>query len=154
MYMDTWVMKEGDAVSINDPIHHRQVSTINPGFHRTEINYNAVDVVWSVFERAPKEVQMEYGSEYVQVGAVRYMCVCDPIIGRKRWEGAVGRWVNGGSGLKREGNHCAWRSMQAFRTDPKPISFNHDRSGDGGCHDALHGDQRARPQERHNGAQE
>ena len=45
----------------------RQVSTINPGFHRTEINHNAAETLRVAFERAPKEVQAEYGEEYLQV---------------------------------------------------------------------------------------
>ena len=44
-----------------------QVSTINPGFHRTEINHNASETLRVAFEKAPKEVQAEYGEEYLQV---------------------------------------------------------------------------------------
>lgn len=43
------------------------MSTINPGFHRTEINHNAAETLRVAFERAPKEVQAEYGEEYLQV---------------------------------------------------------------------------------------
>ena len=41
------------------------VSTINPGFHRTEINRNATDNLKLLFEKAPQEVQEQYGEEYL-----------------------------------------------------------------------------------------
>lgn len=43
------------------------MSTINPGFHRTEINHNAADTLRVAFEKAPKEVQADYGEDYLQV---------------------------------------------------------------------------------------
>lgn len=42
------------------------VSTLNPGFHRTEINHNAADTLKVAFERAPVEIQEQYGEEYLQ----------------------------------------------------------------------------------------
>ena len=41
------------------------VSTLNPGFHRTEINHNAADSLRVAFERAPKDIQEDYGEEYL-----------------------------------------------------------------------------------------
>ena len=41
------------------------VSTINPGFHRTEINHNAADTLKVTFEKAPQEIQEQYGEEYL-----------------------------------------------------------------------------------------
>jgi len=41
------------------------VSTINPGFHRTEINHNAAGALKATFEKAPREIQEEYGEEYL-----------------------------------------------------------------------------------------
>ena len=45
---------------------YMQVCTLNPGFHRTEINHNASASLRVAFERAPKEIQEEYGEEYLQ----------------------------------------------------------------------------------------
>ncbi len=42
------------------------VSTLNPGFHRTEINHNAADTLRVAFEKAPKEIQEEYGETYLR----------------------------------------------------------------------------------------
>jgi hypothetical protein len=44
------------------------VITLNPGFHRTEINHNAAGTLQGVWERLPKELQDQYGEAYVQVG--------------------------------------------------------------------------------------
>ncbi|GAB5030401.1 retinol retinaldehyde reductase [Nannochloropsis oceanica] len=45
------------------------VSTINPGFHRTEINRNASDNLKLTFEKAPQEVQEQYGEKYLHAAS-------------------------------------------------------------------------------------
>jgi hypothetical protein len=43
-----------------------QVSTINPGFHRTEMNNVAVETLRASWDRTPEEIRKQYGEEYIK----------------------------------------------------------------------------------------
>ena len=129
---------------------HTQVSTINPGFHRTEMNNVAVQGLEACWAKVPEPVKAQYGDKCV---VVLWWCLCVGlvvVVFWVRWD-----WLEAGMILM---SVYGWRRSSpcdlsiTHLSPPSPRPPTQVLRGLPRVREAAHGGDGLRPRQRHPGA--